>query len=291
MPTGDTQATETDSPAPLRRLFVLGGGNMGGAIVRGAIRAKVLPPNRVVVIEPDEGKRAALAALGLEGFRGVEAIAADVDPTLLLAVKPQMLPAIVAELTEARVRAGCVISVMAGVDLASLERLFATSRVVRTMPNLPAMVGQGCTAIAAGPGARPDDVALAEDLFAAVGRVFRLDEPLMDAFTAVAGSGPAYLYYLAEAMHTAALQVGFEPDAARAIVRQTLVGAASLLAESSESFESLRSNVTSPGGTTEAAVAALDTERVQALWARAVVAARDRGAALAKAARGDGPRP
>lgn len=278
--------TDADSTPPTRRhLFVIGGGNMGGAIVRGAVKAGVLAPSDVTVIEPDEGKRAALTELGLAGMGGVEVLALHAEPTLLIAVKPQVFPTLAGDLAAVHAVPGCVISVMAGVASATIAEALRSPRVIRTMPNLPAMLGAGCTALAPAPGASAGDADFAASLFASVGTVVRLDESLMDAYTALAGSGPAYLFYLAEAMHTAALQMGFSPEDANAAVRQTLRGAAAMLGDSGQSFDRLRANVTSPGGTTEAAIAALDTERVQAIWGRAILAGRDRAAALARAAR------
>jgi pyrroline-5-carboxylate reductase len=149
------------------------------------------------------------------------------------------------------------------------------------MPNLPAAIGEGATAVALGEGARPGDEALAMRIFGAIGPVVeRIDERLMDAFTAVAGSGPAYLFYLAEAMSRSAVALGFEPAAADRMVRQTLAGAALLLRGSAESPAALRGRVTSKGGTTEAAVNVLDGAGAMGAIERAVAAAEKRGREL-----------
>src|SRR5690606_13250813 len=154
--------------------------------------------------------------------------------------------------------------------------------VVRAMPNLPARIRQGATAICLGDGAAPGDDDFALALFRGIGPlVLRIDESLMDAFTAVAGSGPAYLFYLAEAMTRAATELGFDAPAAREIVKATLAGSASLLAQSSESPADLRAAVTSKGGTTEAATTVLDNAGVMNAIVRAITAARDRGRELA----------
>jgi pyrroline-5-carboxylate reductase len=205
--------------------------------------------------------------------------------TVLLAIKPQVFAKSGVELARELGAVGRVVSVMAGVEAGSVAGVFGGARVVRTMPNLPALVGQGCTAIAAGPGAGARDVEWVERVFGAVGRVVRIDESLMDAFTALAGSGPAYLFYLAEIMRDAGIAMGMEPGDADAAARQTLAGAAAMLASSSARPEELRAGVTSPGGTTAAAIAALEAAGVKAAWMKAIAAARDRGAELAKLAR------
>jgi pyrroline-5-carboxylate reductase len=268
------------------RLIVIGGGNMGGAVLRGALAAGVLRADGVVVVEPGEEKRAGFGALGVRcvasagevgGFAG--------GVTVLLAIKPQVFAKSGVELARELGAVGRVVSVMAGVEAGSVAGVFGGARVVRTMPNLPALVGQGCTAIAAGPGAGARDVEWVERVFGAVGRVVRIDESLMDAFTALAGSGPAYLFYLAEIMRDAGIAMGMEPGDADAAARQTLAGAAAMLASSSARPEELRAGVTSPGGTTAAAIAALEAAGVKAAWMKAIAAARDRGAELAKLAR------
>lgn len=209
------------------------------------------------------------------------------DTVVVLAVKPQMFAAVAAEL--APIMSGrserCVISIMAGVRSATIrERLGDRARVVRAMPNTPARVGQGVTAIAAGPGATEGDMAIAGRLFAALGPVVvRIDEGLMDAFTAVAGSGPAYLFYLAEAMERAAVEVGLDAAMARRVVAQTLRGAAALIDGDGQGDPGLlRAAVTSKRGTTAAAVASLERDGVMECWVRAIVAARDRGAELGR---------
>lgn len=271
------------------RLIVIGGGNMGGAVLRGALGAGVLRADGVVVVEPSEEKRAGFAALGVRcvgragELGGVAGGAGEV--TVMLAIKPQVFAASGVELAKELGPVGRVVSVMAGVEAGSVAGVFSGARVVRTMPNLPALVGQGCTAIAAGPGAGARDVEWVERLFSAVGRVVRIDEALMDAFTAVAGSGPAYLFYLAEIMRDAGIAMGMQPGDADAAARQTLAGAAAMLANSNQRPEELRAGVTSPGGTTAAAIAALDAAGVKAEWMKAIAAARDRGAELARLAR------
>lgn len=265
-------------------LAVIGGGHMGLAMVRGVIRAGLLDPQRVAVAEPDYSKHPLLALEGCRVERSAAAAiaAAGADSAVLLAVKPQIFPAVADELT-GKVDKRLVVSIMAGVRSGTIaERL--RGRVVRVMPNLGVAVGTGMSALAPGPGATPADTAWVRALLETMGLVEGIDESLMDAFTAVAGSGPAYLFYLAEGMARGAVDAGFDPAVAERIVRQTLRGAAELLGDDEGlSAAGWRARVTSKGGTTAAAAATLDAAGVMDAVARAVVAARDRGAELSRA--------
>lgn len=278
-------------------IAVIGGGVMGRAIIEGGVRAGVLRAEAVGVAEPDPGRRGWFEAMGCVvgesagevvgacDRRGAQAGVVE-SAAIVLAVKPQMFESVGEELGPV-VRAGGerhVVSIMAGVRAGRIaERLGERARVVRAMPNTPGRIGQGVTGIAAGPGATEADVAMASRLFAALGPVVeRIEESLMDAFTAVAGSGPAYLFYLAEAMERAARAVGFEPAMARRVVGQTLRGAAGLLENEAGADDPavLRAAVTSKGGTTAAAIASLEAAGVMEAWVGAIVSARDRGREL-----------
>lgn len=280
-------ATILSGMTALPPLAVIGFGAMGSAIVAGCLRARLTTPARVVVAEADEGRRTEAAGLRMVAVAdGGEALnrLASIDPAgvgqVLLAVKPQMLDVVAALIGPVLKRTPrVVVSIMAGTATARLEAALPGARVVRTMPNLGVRVGNGCTAACSGASARPGDDACARAVFSALGEVFSTPESLMDAFTAVAGSGPAYLFYLAEAMERGAMEVGFDPVRARELVRATLVGAADLLAEGGDPA-ALRAAVTSKGGTTAAAVGVLDEAAVMRAWVRAMVAARDRGRAL-----------
>lgn len=279
---------------PARPVLFLGGGNMAGAIIRGGLRAGVIASHATVVAEPIEAKRRELSGMGvvvapdaergLESLRLVEAgTRSGATGALVLAVKPQMLDEVV-RTTPALASVGTaerlVVSIMAGVGRGRLARTLApTARVARVMPNLPIGVGKGMTAIAEDVAMPTEDVRWIERLFGAGGETVLLREEMMDAFTAVAGSGPAYLFYVAEAMERAAVGIGFEADTARRIVRQTLVGASALMDEGADPA-ALRAAVTSKGGTTHAACTALDESGVMAAFGRALTAARDRGREL-----------
>ncbi len=258
---------------------------MAEAILRGAFRAGALAPGDVVVAEPDAGRRALIGALGIAVCeRSAEALArSGIGSQMLLAVKPQSLSAVGAEIG-ALAPSGVVISILAG---GASDRVRAAlggaCRVVRVMPNLPAQIGMGVSAVCLGAGSAPGDDAFARRLLAGVGEVVAIDEPLMDAFTALAGSGPAYLFYLAEAMRRAGVEMGFDEATADRVTRSVLAGSGALLAQSPErSAEAWRAAVTSKGGTTEAACRALDDAGAMAAFVGAIIAARDRGAALAR---------
>lgn len=272
----------THPPVPL---LVIGGGAMAQAILRGALDAGALDPGRIVVCDPDATKHDALRALGVRVEHATASAmdAAHPGAVMLLCVKPQML-ATVAEEIGARRFDGLAVSILAGARSHRVrEALGGTARVVRVMPNTPAQLRMGVSAVALGAGATPEDADLAASLFAAVGAVVRIDEGMMDAFTALAGSGPAYVFYLAGAMQRAALEMGFDATQGDEIVRATIEGAAALLArDRGVTADELRARVTSRKGTTQAATDAMDEAGVMDAIVRAVLAARDRGAALSE---------
>lgn len=278
-------------------LAVIGGGNMGEAIVRGTIACGLLKPAQIVVSDPFPERRALFDAMGIRATGSIgacvrqlaESLAGSAVPgAVLLAVKPQMLDAVAGELAPAILehlpQGITIVSILAGTPIFRLQSVLGVqARIVRAMPNLPARVRQSATAVCLAPSATNDDERLATQLFEAVGpTVVRVDESLMDAFTALAGSGPAYLFYLAEAMTRSGRELGFDYPTAAAVVRQTLLGAALLLNESSEDPDTLRAAVTSRGGTTAAAVHVLDRSGAMQSWMDAMRAARDRGAELSR---------
>lgn len=260
------------------QLGIIGGGNMGRAIVRGALEAGVLPPGEVLVAEIDDGRRRSLAELGCR--TAAEAPAAVAAAQIMLAVKPQSFPEVarsIGPLPGPKV----VISIMAGLATDGIRRALGdAARVVRVMPNTPCQVGAGAAAIALGAGAGPGDEDLARRLFEVLGRTVMVGEGAMHAVTAVSGSGPAYVFLLAEAMEAAARDLGLDAETARLLVEQTVMGAGRLLLESGRGAAALREAVTSPGGTTEAALQVMRKRELPAIVAEAITAARDRGAAL-----------
>jgi pyrroline-5-carboxylate reductase len=271
---------------PQSKFLIVGGGNMAFAIVSGALKGG-FSPSDFLVADPDPTKRAAFESMGVRTIPSAKAMVGGVNAErsevqVLLAVKPQMLNAVAADigpLPADRV----VISILAGATTARVrEALGGLARIVRIMPNTPARIGLGCAALALGPATTPADAAPARARFGACGIVLDLPEAHFDAFTALAGSGPAYLFLLVEAMADAGVRAGLDPDTAAQAARQTVIGAAQLLAQSPDAPAQLRAAVTSRGGTTEAALAVLTESRFPELIARAVLAAAARGAALAQ---------
>jgi pyrroline-5-carboxylate reductase len=273
-------------------LVVIGGGNMGGAIVEAALRGRAETDDLVRVAEPDMARRERLvsghsgAVVGYASAAGAMS-AAGPGARVLIAVKPQMFAGVAGELTNARVASGRLfISIMAGVRAAAVyERLGGEGsqvRVMRAMPNLGLSVGEGMTCVCEGPGARRADVDFTAALFEKGGRVVAADEDLFDAFTAVASSGLAYVFYLAQAMVEAGVAVGFDRAASLEMVRQTVVGAGAILARRAEEPGALVAGVKSKGGTTEAALGVLEERGVAEAVVSAIEAARDRGRELGR---------
>lgn len=263
----------------MQKVTLIGGGNMAAAIAGGLI-ASGMPPPDIEVVEIDADARTRLAAsLGVQVRANLEE--ASLHPMVVLAVKPQNLPDVAAELRP-RLSRHWVLSIAAGVRIVDLARwLGGYSQLVRAMPNTPAVVGAGITGLYAPPGVDQDARSAAEAVMRAVGSVVWVsDESLLDAITAVSGSGPAYVFYFIESLEAAAVAEGLSPAAARQLALQTFFGAAKLALESGEEPASLRARVTSKGGTTERGIAALEKASVKAGIAQAVAAAKQRSIAL-----------
>jgi pyrroline-5-carboxylate reductase len=259
---------------------IVGAGVMGETLLSGLLRAG-RPPASLLITE----KRAERAAELAERY-GVEVVdnvdAAQRCTTLVLVVKPQDMSGVLEELAP-HVHAGqTVVSLAAGITTQFIEsRLAAGVPVVRVMPNTPALVDEGMAAIS--PGAHCDDehLAVAEGMLRSVGKVVRLPEKHQDAVTAISGSGPAYIFYVVEAMIEAGVLLGLPRSTATELVVQTLVGAGKMLKETGEHPTVLRENVSSPAGTTVAALRALEDHKVRAAFLTAMEAARDRSRELA----------
>ncbi|MFN7374504.1 MAG: pyrroline-5-carboxylate reductase [bacterium] len=280
------------TPAPIpgsmdvrhARLVILGCGNMGSAIARGVLDAGVLAPSRLVLVDAQRDKLEPFAVRGVAVASGLGEVRVGSADVLLLAIKPQGLASTVGVISECVASGAGMISIMAGITLARLERELETPRVVRAMPNLPAGIGQGATAVAWGSGADAGLRRFAMEVFGAVGPVVvPIAEALMDAFTAIAGSGPAYVFYLGEALVKSAAEQGFSDAEARLIVRQVLIGSAGLLAGDGREFGVLRQAVTSAGGVTQSACNELDAAGVMRAWSRAIAAGTLRGGELSGA--------
>lgn len=257
-------------------LQVIGGGRMGEALVGGLLASGACAAGDVRVVEAMEARRHALATL----LPGVElALEPGAADGTVIAVKPGDVPAACS--AAAAAGSGRVLSIAAGVTIAALEAALAPgTAVVRAMPNTPALVGVGAAAIAPGTTADDDDLAWAEGLLGAVGMVVRVDETLLDAVTGLSGSGPAYVFLVAEAMIDAGERAGLPRAISTGLTIQTILGAATLLAKGDDTPEALRAAVTSPNGTTAAGLRVLDERGLRAAFDDAVAAATERSREL-----------
>ena len=258
-------------------LVVVGGGKMGEALVAGLLSSGAVAVDDIVVVETFAPRAKELRdRYGLEVT--AEPVACD---GAIVAVKPGDVEAACRALASVGVKR--VLSIAAGVTIANLEAWLGDgASVVRAMPNTPALVGAGAAAIAPGTAAGDDDLAWAERILGAVGIVVRVPEKLLDAVTGLSGSGPAYVYLVAEALIEGGVLAGLPRDAATALVTQTLLGSARLLAESGDGPEALRAAVTSPGGTTAAGLRTLEAAGVRSALIEAVAAAAERSRELGR---------
>jgi pyrroline-5-carboxylate reductase len=285
-------------------LMVVGGGKMGEALVAGLLRSGWAAPGDLTVVETDPDRRRQLAERH-PGISVVGEVAGDRPATgagAVVAVKPGDVRAACETLRSTGV--GRVLSIAAGVTIAALEEWLTppdgesarrapavppavpTVAVVRAMPNTPALIGAGAAAIAGGRAAGPADLAWATGILEAVGTVVAVSEPALDAVTGLSGSGPAYVFLLAEALIDAGVLVGLTRPVARELAVQTLLGSARLLAETGDEAATLRAAVTSPGGTTAAGLRALEAAGVRNAILEAVAAATERSRQLGQAAGG-----
>lgn len=259
---------------------VIGAGVMGETLLSGLLRAGRAPADLVVAERRPERAEELRAKYGVEVLGNTEA--AQKASTLVLVVKPQDMASVLDEVSGSVQPGTLVVSLAAGITTEFLEsRLPEGTPVVRVMPNTPALVDQGMAAISAGAHCDDDHLAEAESLLLAVGKVVRVPEKHQDAVTAISGSGPAYIFYVTEAMIEAGVFLGLPRVTATELVVQTLYGAATMLRETGEHPGVLRENVTSPGGTTVAALRTLDDHKVRAAFISALEAARDRSQQLA----------
>ena len=288
------------SASGMGALVVVGGGRMGEALASGLL-AHGWPPGRLAVVEASPARRAELAGTSLtvvatldEGLGAVGGAGGDgpggdgpagaVDAAgavgAVIAVKPHDVEAVSHQLASAGVARA--LSIAAGVNLADLDRWLDPAVALRAMPNTPALVGCAASAVAAGRRAGAGDVEWAKGILAAVGTVVELPEPALDAVTGLSGSGPAYVFLVAEALIDAGVLAGLTRPVARELAVQTLLGSARMLVETGEEPSTLRAGVTSPGGTTAAGLRALEAAGVRAALLEAVMAATERARELGR---------
>ena len=268
----------TPTLPPTTRIAFIGGGNMASAIIGGLIR-QGLPAAQVMVVEPLEATRALLNSQhGVQAHPAPGPFLADAD-LIVWAVKPQSFREAAAPVAPFAGRA-LQLSVMAGIRAADIAAASGSARIVRCMPNTPALVGRGMTGLFDASGA-PADRQLAETVIRTTGDVLWVErEEQLDAVTALSGSGPAYVFYFLEAMQQAGVELGLTPEQARALAVGTFAGGAHLAAQSAEPLATLRERVTSKGGTTHAALTALEQAGVKAAFVKAMHAACVRAAEL-----------
>jgi pyrroline-5-carboxylate reductase len=265
----------------LERVAILGTGNMGSAIIRGLLAAKTVAEAHVWASDRDSSK--------LEELRqtyGISVTTSNTDAVracklIVLAVKPQIIGAVLAEIAPHVTAEHVIVSIAAGVTLSTLEgALRGVPHVIRSMPNTPAVALAAVTALAKGTLATPVDLAQARRLFESIGRVVEIEEPLIDAVTGLSGSGPAYVLLAIEALADGGVRMGLPRPTAQLLAAQTVFGTAKMVLESGEHPARLRDAVTSPGGTTIAGLCALEAHAVRSGFIEAVTAATHRSVEL-----------
>jgi pyrroline-5-carboxylate reductase len=266
-----------------KRVGFIGGGNMGEALIRGLLGANLVMPTLVVATDVRAERARHLAdAFGITAHGDNVRCVRDTE-VVILAVKPQIMGDVLREIAPAVGPQHLLISIAAGVATGSIRSaLGKDARIIRVMPNTPALVLQGAAAIARGRGLGPDDLATAEEIFRAVGKVVVLDEELMDAVTGLSGSGPAYVAIVIESLADGGVKMGLDRATAMTLATQTVLGAAQLLLETGLHPGALKDMVSSPGGTTIAGIAALEEGGLRTTFIRAVERATQRSRELGR---------
>jgi pyrroline-5-carboxylate reductase len=259
-------------------LLVVGGGKMGSALLTGMIAAGWAPADDLAVSDPDPARRKILA----EAQPGLQVVDGPIPADgAVLAVKPDVAEAVLRTLAATGITR--VLSIVAGLSTARLEAAFGPGDVVvRAMPNTPALVGAGAAAMSGGSAATAGDLDWAEGILASVGMVVRLPERHLDAVTGISGSGPAYVFLVAEALIDAGVAAGLSREVSRQLVVATVLGSARMMAETGDDPGELRAGVTSPGGTTAAALRTLEFKAVRSAFIEAVAAATERSRQLGR---------
>jgi pyrroline-5-carboxylate reductase len=264
-----------------KKLAILGTGMMGGALARGLAGSGIVPASEIILYDKETGKSQELARdLGAAQAAALEE-AVQAAEIVMIAVKP-MIVAAVLEQAAAVIRPDqLVISIAAGVRSSKIEAALPDGiPVIRTMPNTPALIGQGATALCRGTHATDEHMQAARGLFSVVGKTVEVEERLIDAVTGLSGSGPAYVFLMIEALSDGGVKAGLPRDTARLLAAQTVLGAAQLVLESTEHPARLKDNVTTPGGTTIAGLAVLERAGFRAALIDAVEAAANRSKEL-----------
>ncbi|MFV0534640.1 MAG: pyrroline-5-carboxylate reductase [Cumulibacter sp.] len=262
-----------------KTLGFIGGGNMAEALIAGVLRSGDITAQSVLVAEPVAERADYLRErYGVQTLSTAELAARAA--IIVVAVKPQIVDSVTTEIQGTIDPGALIISVAAGVPAARFEAALPNIAVVRVMPNTPALVGEGMSVIAPGAAASPQHLQHARTILSGAGKVVQLEESQLDAVTAVSGSGPAYFFYLVEALIDGAQALGLDKATATELVVQTAYGAATMLRDSGRDAHTLRTDVTSPGGTTAAGLQVLEDNGARDLFAAMITAARDRSVAL-----------
>lgn len=263
------------------KIGFLGAGKMASALAKGFLSAKIVAPDQLIASDVYEGARAAFSK-----DVGATATASNLDVirfanVLVLAVKPDQVTNVLSEMKPAFTRDQLLISIAAGVPLKKMEAALPdNARVIRVMPNTPALVGAGASGYALGSSATPEDGALAQKLLAAVGVAFAVKESLLDAVTGLSGSGPAYVFNIIEALSDGGVAAGLPRDISTKLAAQTLLGAAKMVLETGQHPGALKDAVTSPGGTTIEGLHEMEKAGVRGALMNAVRAAADKSKRL-----------
>lgn len=264
-----------------RTVGFIGGGTMGEALIRGMLEAGVAVADRLWAADPSAERRRALSEL-IGADRTVEDNhpLAGVCDVLVLAVKPKVVPLAAAQVADVLTDEHLVISIAAGVTLRSLREALAIDRLIRVMPNTPALVGAGASAFCTGEGATAEDADLVREMLSAVGVCARVEEKHMDAVTGLSGSGPAYVYMAVEALSDGGVKMGLSRRVASRLAAQTVLGAAKMVLETGAHPGELKDKVTTPGGTTIEGLHALEKAGLRKAFIDAVEAATEKSARL-----------
>jgi len=269
-----------------KNIMLIGGGNMGSALIKGILKANLAPPERITVVDVHNGK--------LEELRSEYGVQVDTQPgphmaaaeVIMLAVKPQVLNDVIDSLRDSIRSEQLVISILAGVETTYIrDCLGKKNPVIRVMPNIAATVDAAASAVAGCDPVTDEHYDVAKAIFGAVGTVVRVEEDLLDAVTGLSGSGPAYIYMVIEALCDGGVKMGLPRNVAMTLATQTVLGAAKLVRETGEHPATLRDQVTTPGGTTISAVHELEERGLRAMLISAVVTATERSKELNRRAR------
>ena len=265
-------------------LGILGAGNMAEAIAGGVVRGGILPPSQILASDVSAARRDVFTrTLGIRAVDDNRHVARDAR-ILLLSVKPQQMGDVLTGIADAIDPKTLLVSIAAGITTRFIESRLGEGRgwrIVRAMPNTPMLVGEGIVGLARGRHASEQDAALARKLFQGAAAVIDVREEQLDTVTAVSGSGPAYFFFLVEQMIRAGVELGLAPEQARQLTIKTALGAARMLAQSTDNPEELRRKVTSPGGTTQAALSYMEQHEFAGIIVEAIKAAQRRSKELA----------